>query len=111
MRIEVNAEAHLLEAFSFALRDLLEKRGYRSGPSVGRLDSGTYWSFLKEEVILTVELDEAAESGECRLSVESETEIPGFDEIWDDALIAVGRDLLSRIRGMARDVKKIEQAL
>ncbi|HSP06116.1 MAG TPA: hypothetical protein VLR94_03015, partial [Acidobacteriota bacterium] len=78
MRIEVNGEAHLLEAFSFALRDLLEKRGYRSGPSVGRMDSGTYWSFLKDEVILTLELAEAGESGEGRLCVESETEIPGI---------------------------------
>ena len=111
MQIDVTGPLELLEAFCLSFRDQMEKKGYGAGPRVARMDSGTYSSFLKEDVILTLELTEGGQSGESTLRLESETDVPGIDEIWDEALVTVGRELLSRIRGLARDSKKVEQAL
>lgn len=111
MEIEAKAPLQLLEDLSLFLRDQLRKRGFEEGPRVARMESGSCVTFVKDDWILSLELNEDGESGNALLRLESETDVPGLDEIWDEALIALGREFISRIRVLAKDSKKLERAL
>ena len=111
MQIEVNGPQDWLEQFVRYLGDQLEKRGYSPGPRVGRMESGTHAAFLKEDAIISVQVSEENESQVSTLRLESETDVPGIAEIWDDAVIALGQEFLARLGALARDTKRVEQAL
>jgi hypothetical protein len=111
MQIEVSGPQDWLEQFRMVLGDQLERHGYKAGPRLGRIQSGAVATFVKDDVIISVQVSEESESGDALLRMESEGEIPHADEIWDDAVIALGSEWIARLSSMARDSKKVEQAL
>lgn len=111
MQIDTSGPLEFLEKFSFSLREEFEKNGYSEGPHIGRMDSGTCWTLLKGKMIVALQLQEGDDPTNVKLHLESEKDVPGIDQIWDNALISFGRELLSRIRQMAKDPQKVEQAL
>jgi hypothetical protein len=110
MQIDVSGPRELLDGLVLRLRDVFVNRGYAIGPRLGMMDAGNLVTFVKDDVIISVQVVEE-ESGECNLHLESEADVPGVEEIWDDALISLGREYRERIRGFAKNVNRVEQEI
>ena len=53
-------------------------------------------NFFKDNVIISVQiLEEEEGTGDATLRLESEIDIAEIDEIWDDAVIALGQELFT----------------
>lgn len=111
MQIDISGPERLLEDLRLYLGDLLEQKGYSKGPKLLSMGAGMMVDYLKDDIIVSIEISEEAEGQECRLHVECEQDIPGFDEIWDTALVNYGKDIIVRLRSYAKDKKKVEQEL
>ena len=110
MQIDAEGPGYVLESFSLHLRDQFVNRGYGMGPRLGMMDSGNLVTFMKDDVIISVQVIEA-ESGASALHLEAEVDVPGIEEIWDDALVSMGREYLKRIRSFAKNLNRVEQEI
>ena len=108
MPIEVRGSEHFLEELKLFLMDQFTKRGYMQGPKVSSRDSGVTVNFTKGDLIVTVHIKEEDESS--LMYVEAEQEIPELADIWDEAIITYGKDLLTRLRGFSINKDRIDQA-
>lgn len=111
MEIEARGSLEFLNGLALELRNEFEKNGYSEGPRLGRMDVGTCWTLLKEERIVTMQVTEGSESEEATLQLESEQDVAMVNEIWDNALVSYGHNIISKIITLARDSKKVEKAL
>ena len=110
LQIEVRGPESFLEEFRLRLEDELEKNGYIKGPKVGYLESGHMETYLKGEIILSLQTEES-DSGEALLHLESEQEIADMKEIWDRAVVKYGHELIQRLREIAQNPTSIEKEL
>ncbi len=106
MQIEVRGPDAFLEEFRLHLHDQLEKNGYVKGPKVGSMET-----YTKGDSILSLQISEESEGRECRLHLESEQEVPELAKIWDNALIAYGKELIGRLDGMAQGSEYVKKGL
>ena len=111
MQIEIQGQVALLEQLRLRLQDQLEQRGFVEGLKVGSMKSGLMIDYVKEESIISIQLTEESDSGESLLRVESEKEIPGLRDAWDDALISYGKELMAKLRDYALDKEKVDHGL
>jgi hypothetical protein len=111
MQIEARGSLTFLEEFSVFLRREFEKNGYSEGPSVARMNVGHCWTLVQNRFIVSLQLNESDEAENAMLRLESEQDVPRMDEIWDNALVALGNQFMSRLRRIARNSKRIEQVL
>jgi hypothetical protein len=109
MPIEIRGSEHLLEELRLFLGDQFYKRGYEQGPKVGSIDSGETVNFAKGDDIVTVHIKE--EDEESLMYVESEKEIPELTDIWDDAIITYGKEVLKRLRNYSINKDKFESGV
>jgi len=108
MRIEIQAPEVILQEFGLRLHDELLKAGFSEGPKVHSADHKVV-GYTKGDAILNVEISHESESREPRLTVESEAEVPEFQNIWDAALIDCGRNFIARLKSFAIDKEKVKK--
>jgi len=109
MPIEIRGPEHLLEELRLFLGDQFLKRGYEQGPKIGSMDSGGTVNFAKGEDIVTVHIKEEDEGS--LMYVESEKESPELNDIWDDAIITYGKEVLKRLRNYSINKGKFESSV
>lgn len=111
MQIEVHGLESFLEEFRLHLRDKLEKNGYVKGPKIGYIETGHMETYTKRDVILSLQISEESEGRECSLHIESEQDVPELEKIWDNALVAYGKELIGRLEGIAQDSEYVRKGL
>lgn len=108
MHIEIQGPQDILEGFKLSLHHELHKAGFSDGPKIISADRKVI-GYTKGDAILNIEISEESERGQSRLMVECESEIPGFQNIWDAALIAYGKEIVNRIQNFAIDKEKVKR--
>jgi len=108
MQIEVRGPEAILDQIRLYMQDQLEKNGFRKGMKVGFSES-VMADYVKEDLIVCVELKQEAETGLLR--VEAEQDIPELNQMWDAALVSYGREILEYLRSFARDQSKVSQEI
>lgn len=111
MPIEIRGPAHTIEEFRMFLSDQLIQSRYREEAKVSAMDSGIAISYTKKDLIVSVHLGEQDDHGERTLYMECEKEIPELEQIWDDAIIKYGKELLKRLRSYSIKKEKVDQEL
>ena len=111
MQIEVFGSQQLLDQLRLHIQDQLEKRGYTEGPKISSMEMGVLIDYMKNGVIISIQVSQESETGDSVLRVESEQEVPELREAWDDALISYGREILEKLRSFAVDQAKVDQGL
>ena len=106
MQIEVHGPDSFLQEFRLNFHDQLEKNGYLKGPKVGQHET-----YMKGDVILSIEISEESEGRECCLHVESEQSISELPKMWDNALVEYAKQLLDRLEKNAQDSTSVKKAL
>jgi hypothetical protein len=106
MQIDVHGPDSFLEELRLNFHDQLEKNGYVKGPKVGQHET-----YMKKDVILSLEISEESEGHECTLHVESEQNISDLPKMWDNAVIEYAKGLISRVKGIAQDSQLVKEAL
>ncbi|HET6266741.1 MAG TPA: hypothetical protein VFG11_03415 [Acidobacteriota bacterium] len=110
MRIEARGPEGVLIELRWHLENELEDRGYQEGPRVLSAETGTYTNFIKGKGMVGVQLV-AGEEEDSVLKMESEQENQEWHEMWDAALIRLGKDVLTRIETFAKDRSRVLQNL
>lgn len=98
MQIEVHGPEPFLEELRLNLHDQLEKNGYLKGPKVGQHET-----YVKGDLILSLEISEESEGRPCCLHVESEQNIGELPTIWDNALVEYAKQAIDRVEKNAQD--------
>jgi len=106
MQIEVHGSESFLEEFRLNFHDQLEKNGYLKGPKVGQHET-----YMKGDVILSVEISEESEGRECCFHVESEQNASELLQIWDNALVEYATQVIDRVEKNAQDPASVKKAL
>ena len=106
MQIEVHGPESFLEEFRLNFHDQLEKNGYLKGPKVGQHET-----YMKGDVILSVEISEESEGRECCLHVESEQNIHELSEMWDNALVEYAIQMIGRVEKIAQDPASVKKTV
>lgn len=106
MQIDVRAPESFLEDLRLNFRDQLQKNGYVKGPKVGRRET-----FVKDDVILSLQIIGESEGRECTLHVESEQNISELPKMWDNALVEYAKQLIERMEKNAQDPTAVKNAL
>jgi hypothetical protein len=106
MQIEVHGPESFLEDLRLNLHDQLEKNGYLKGPKVG-----SHETYMKGDLILSLEITEESEGRHCCFHVESEQNISELPEMWDNALIEYAKQAIDRAEKNAQDPASVKAAL
>lgn len=106
MQIEVHGSESFLEEFRLNFHDQLQKSGYLKGPKVG-----PHETYMKGDVILSVEISEESEGRECCLHVESEQDIIELPKMWDNALIEYAKQMIERVEKNAQNQASVKKTL
>jgi hypothetical protein len=106
MQIEVQGPDSFLKEFRLNFHDQLQKSGYLKGPKVGQQET-----YLKGDVILSVEISEESEGRECCFHVESEQNISELPQIWDNALVEYAKQVIDRVEKNAQDQASVKNSL
>jgi len=112
MLIEAIGRQTILEQLRLHLEDQLARNGYSEGPKYSSMDRGVLIDYVKGDVIVSIRLAEESDSGAAgQLTIESELELPELARIWDDALIAMGKDVVEQLKNFAQDNSRVEREL
>jgi hypothetical protein len=106
MQIEVHGPESFLEEFRLNFHDQLEKNGYLKGPKVGQHET-----YMKGDLILSLEISEESEGRNCCLHVESEQNISELPEMWDQALVEYAKQAIDRVEKNAQDSTSVKNTL
>lgn len=106
MQIEAHGPESFLEEFRLNFQDQLLKNGYLKGPKVGQHET-----YMKRDLILSLEISEESEGRPCCLHVESEQDITELPEIWDKALVEYAKQMMDRVEKNAQDSASLKNAL
>jgi hypothetical protein len=106
MQIEVHGPECFLEEFRLNFHDQLEKNGYLKGPKVGQHET-----YMKGDLILSLEISEESEGRLCCFHVESEQNISELPEMWDKALVEYTKQAIDRVEKSAQDSTAVKKAL
>lgn len=111
MLIEAHASEDMLQEIRLNFEDQLQNAGYASGPRLGSMDAGRLVHYVKEDSIVSIQITEESEAGDCALKIESEQEIAELYEFWDAALITYCKNIRSKLMEFAHDRTRVEQGL
>ncbi|HEY7161739.1 MAG TPA: hypothetical protein VH815_10795 [Acidobacteriota bacterium] len=106
MQIEVHGSDSFLEEFRLNFHDQLQKNGYLKGPKVGNHET-----YMKGDVILSIEISEESEGRECCFHVESEQDISELPQMWDNALVEYAKQMIDRVEKNAQDPSSVKKTL
>ena len=106
MQIEIQGSQCFLEEFRLCFHDQLESNGYLKGPKVGQHET-----YMKRDVILSIEISEESEGRECCFHVESEQNINELPKMWDNALVEYAKQMMNRVEKNAHDMAFVKAAL
>jgi hypothetical protein len=112
MLIEAAGPQPILEQLRLHLEDQLARNDYSEGPKYSSMDRGILIDYVKGDVIVSIRLSAESDSGRAgQLSIESEVELPDLAQIWDDALIAMGRNVVDQLKDFAQDKSRVEREM
>ncbi len=111
MLLEAAGPEGILEILRLHMEDQLSRHGFVEGPKYSSMDAGVLIDYVRDDSIVGLRLSQGAEGADAQFSLESEQELPELKDIWDDALISMGKDLLEKIMIFAQDKGKVERQL
>jgi hypothetical protein len=111
MLIEVHGSEDMLQQLRLNFEDELQNAGYGRGPRFGSMDSGRLDHYIKEGIIVSIQIMDESEAGDCALKIEAEKEIDELYQLWDATLIHYARYTLDTILDFAHDKKRVEQEI
>ena len=106
MQIEVHGPESFLEDLRLNFHDQLKKNGYFRGPKVGQHET-----YVKGNLILSLEISEESEGRHCCFHVESEQNISELPEMWDKALVEYAKQTIDRVEKNAQNPATVKKAL
>lgn len=109
MEFKMIASEDLLSQFRIHLQNELEKRDFKKGPKLLSMDAGTILDFLKDDLVVSIQISESEEAATLRM--EAEQEIAELNDVWDASLISFGREILALLRSCAVDRGKVIKGL
>jgi hypothetical protein len=111
MLIEVNGPQEILEQILLLFQDQLTKASYSEGPRVGSMDSGTWTTYVKGNLIVTLQLSQESETDETTLRIEAEQEIPELHTLWNTALIQYSKKIKETLIQFATDKEFVKREI
>jgi|GEM_PF-4375220 len=111
MQIEVRGNESILRDISKIFGELLRTSGYSEGPSFGTMDSGNLMNYVKGSTMVCIQLREESELDESVLSVDTEADVPELKDLWDSALITLGKTIKMKLSNYAINKVKVEQGI
>lgn len=111
MQLEAAGPEGILEILRLHMEDQLSRNGFAKGPKYSSMDAGVLIDYIRGDQIVGLRLSQGAEGADAHFIVESELELPELRNIWDDALVSMGKDLLQKLATFAQDRKKVETQL
>jgi hypothetical protein len=101
----------MLEEFRSFLCDQLIRARFTEGPKVSSMESGSSVSYTKKDLIVSIQIGRGDDQGNCLMYMECERKVPELDEIWDQAIINYGKELMKRLRKFSINKSRVVQGI
>lgn len=95
----------MLSEFRMHLQNELERRGFTKGPKLLSMSSGMIVDFLREDLVVGIQILPEEEQQASTLRLETEQDIPELNTIWDTALLSYGKQVVALLKSAAVDKK------
>lgn len=111
MEFEIKGSQGMLSEFRIHLQNGLEKRGFERGPKLLSMASGTIVDFLREDLVVGIQILPEEEQQVSTLRMETEQDVPELTEVWDSALVSYGKQVVELLNAAAINKKAVSSQL
>lgn len=111
MELEIKGPEGMLSEFRTHLQNGLESKGFKKGPKFLSMASGVIVDFLREDLVVGIQILPEEEQQTSTLRMETEQDIPELIEIWDSALVSYGKQVMALLKSAAINKKIVSSQL